>query len=125
MRAWASWDGLRDPGGTKAWLMTIVRNEVARRFSRSKGDARLDDVEEAQLPSIPSFEAGIETAQMVAQLPKTYRDPLLLQVLGGFSCAEIATLIGTSEGAVMTRLTRARQALRRQHAEPLKRDIGR
>ena len=120
-RAWVSWTSLRDPGGAKAWLMTIVRNECARGFSRNKGDTCLDDVEEAQLPAIPSFEAGIETAQMVAQLPVTYREPLLLQVLGGFSCAEIATMIGTSEGAVMTRLTRARQALRQQHTDSLKR----
>lgn len=120
MRAWTSWATLRDPGGAKAWLLTIVRNECARRFSRNKGDASLDDVEEAQLPAIPSFEAGIETAQMVAQLPASYREPLLLQVLGGFSCAEIATMLGTSAGAVMTRLTRARAALRKQHADPLK-----
>jgi RNA polymerase sigma-70 factor (ECF subfamily) len=125
MRAWTSWATLRDTGGARAWLMTIVRNEVARRFSRDKGDASLDDVEEAQLPAIPSFEAGIETAQMVTRLPATYREPLLLQVFGGFSCAEIATMLGTSEGAVMTRLTRARQALRQQHTDSLKRETGR
>lgn len=41
------------------------------------------------------------------------RHALLLQVLGGFTCAEVAALFGSTEGAVMTRLTRARQALRR------------
>ena len=53
-------------------------------------------------------------------LPLTYREPLLLQVLGGFSCAEIAGMLGTTEGAVMTRLTRARQALRQQHVDSMK-----
>jgi RNA polymerase sigma-70 factor (ECF subfamily) len=43
-----------------------------------------------------------------------------LQVLGGFSCAEIAAMLGTTAGAVMTRLTRARQALRRQHEQSVK-----
>jgi len=43
----------------------------------------------------------------------SYAEPLALQVLGGFSCAEIADMIGATEGATMTRLTRARQALRR------------
>ena len=120
MRAWASWATLRDPGEAKAWLMTIVRNEFCRGRWRSRSEASLDDVEEAQLPSLPSFEAGIETAQMVSRLHATYREPLLLQVLGGFSCAEIAAMLGTSEGAVMTRLTRARQTLRAQHADPVK-----
>ena len=46
------------------------------------------------------------------------REALLMQVLGGFSCAEISSALGTSEGAVMTRLTRTRQALRRRLAPP-------
>ena len=46
-------------------------------------------------------------------LPESYAEPLALQVLGGFSCAEIAAMLGTTEGATMTRLTRARQALKR------------
>ena len=48
---------------------------------------------------------------------------LLLQVLGGYSCAEIAAILGTSEGAVMTRLTRARQALRPYLRDNLCRDF--
>ena len=48
-----------------------------------------------------------------ASLPESLREPLLMQVLGGFSCGEIAGMLATTEGAVMTRLTRARQAVRR------------
>jgi RNA polymerase sigma-70 factor (ECF subfamily) len=42
----------------------------------------------------------------------TIREPLLLQVLGGFSCAEIGAILSTSEGALMQRVSRARAALR-------------
>ncbi len=121
LRAWASWAELRELAQAKAWLMTIVRNECARSFSRKKNEMDIDEVDETQLPVMPSFEAGLETSQIVAMLPETYREPLLLQVLGGFSCAEIAGMLGTSEGAVMTRLTRARQALRQQFADSVKR----
>ncbi len=124
LRAWRSWEDLRDPAQAKAWMMTIVRNEYARSISRKRGETSLEDVEEGQLPSMPSFEGGLETAQIVAMLPLTYREPLLLQVLGGFSCAEIAGMLGTTEGAVMTRLTRARQALRQQYTESTKRGTG-
>ncbi|SRR6266404_64985 len=113
-RAWKAWSELRDLAQAKAWLFTIVRNEYARSFSRQRPDCSSDELDESQLPAMPSFEAGLETAQLVEMLPRTYREPLLLQVLGGFSCAEIAGMLGTSEGAVMTRLTRARQALRQQ-----------
>jgi len=36
-----------------------------------------------------------------------------MQVLGGFSCAEIGDNLGIGEAAAMQRLTRARLALRR------------
>lgn len=122
-RAWKSWDQLRDAALAKAWLMTILRNELARSFSRARPAADIDGLAEAELPALPSFEGDVETAQIVRMLPETYREPLLLQVLGGFSCAEIAAMLGTTEGAVMTRLTRARQALRRQF-EPLQKQRG-
>jgi RNA polymerase sigma-70 factor (ECF subfamily) len=117
-RAWKSWAELRDVALAKAWLITILRNELARAFSRHKPMVDLDVVAEAELPALPSFESQLETAQLVSLLPETYREPLLLQVLGGFSCAEIAGMLGTTEGAVMTRLTRARQALRKQVEPP-------
>lgn len=125
LRAWKSWVALREPAQAKAWLMTIVRNEYARGFSRKRNEANLDEMDETQLPSIPSFEAGLEIAQIVGLLPHAYREPLLLQVLGGFTCAEIAGVLGTTEGAVMTRLTRTRQALRQQYADSIKRRTGR
>jgi RNA polymerase sigma-70 factor (ECF subfamily) len=124
-RAWKSWAELRDLALAKAWLVTILRNELARAYSRNKPTLDIDEVSEAELPALPSFESQLETTQLVSRLPETYREPLLLQVLGGFSCAEIAGLLGTSEGAVMTRLTRARQALRQQFAQPQKKQAAR
>ena len=121
LRAWKSWDELRELPLARAWMMTIVRNEFVRSLARRKDEAQLHEIDESQLPSLPSFEPGLEAAQLVAGLSPTYREPLLLQVLGGFTCAEIARMVGASEGAVMTRLTRARQALRRQIEEPARR----
>jgi len=123
-RAWTAWAGLRDLSQAKAWLMTILRNGHARGYARKRLEMCKDELTEADMPAMPSFEAGLETEQIVALLPETYREPLLLQVLGGFSCAEIAAMIGTSEGAVMTRLTRARQALRQHYADAGKRRMA-
>lgn len=123
-RAWRAWRELRDQKLAKAWLMTILRNERARMFARKRIETE-SEFDEEQLPPAPAFEGALEVAQMFAQLPESYREPLLLQVLGGFSCAEIAGMLGTSEGAVMTRLTRARQALRQQYADADKRWVAR
>ena len=53
-------------------------------------------------------------------LPPGYREPLLLQWIGGYSCREIAEIMNLTEGAVMTRLTRARIALRGADEAPRK-----
>ena len=46
------------------------------------------------------------------RLPEDYREPLEMQVLGGFSCDEIAGMLDISSSAVMTRLFRARKKMR-------------
>ena len=46
------------------------------------------------------------------RLEPKYREPLLMQVLGGFSCDEIAQELNISSAAVMTQLFRARQKLK-------------
>ena len=48
----------------------------------------------------------------MSRLPHKYREPLLLQVLGGMSCDEIAAELDQQPGAVMTQLFRARQKLK-------------
>jgi len=70
----------------------------------------LDDID---LPDERADPFGLEMRDALMALPVAYAEPLALQVLGGFTCAEIAAMLDTTEGAVMTRLTRARQTLRR------------
>jgi RNA polymerase sigma-70 factor (ECF subfamily) len=48
------------------------------------------------------------------RLDDEYREPLVLQVLMGFSTREIATMMGLRQGAVLTRLHRARKKLMEQ-----------
>ncbi|MGM0631736.1 MAG: sigma factor-like helix-turn-helix DNA-binding protein, partial [Pseudomonadota bacterium] len=48
----------------------------------------------------------------INQLESDYRDPLLLQVIGGFSGKEIASILDLNSNTVMTRLFRARSKLR-------------
>ena len=113
-RAWQGWSALRDDRAAKGWLYTILRNEHARLHERKQlaidPDQELDELmDKSEGKAFDAF----EMRDMLAALPETYREPLMLQVIGGFGCAEIATMMGITEGAVMTRLTRARQAVRR------------
>jgi len=118
LRAWRSQEKLRDPKAARAWLYTILRNEHARLYERRRPEVR----DPHDLPPVPS--KGYDTSaeafvlrRALADLDLEYREPLLLQVLGGFSCKEIGTMLGLKTNTVLTRLFRARQALRRVLSE--------
>jgi len=115
IRAWRSFDSLRDEKAAKPWLLTIVRRENARYFERK----RLDTVDVDNLtPSQSALVAdGHDTdvddmRDAIFRLPDDYREPLVLQVLLGYSTNEIADVMGLTQGAVLTRLHRARHQLK-------------
>lgn len=112
LRGLRAFPSLHDGTAVKPWLFTIVRND----FYRTRGGApaleSLDDVH-AELADPRANLFGLELRDALGVLPAGLGERLALQVLGGFSCAEIASMLETTEGAVMTRLNRARQALRR------------
>jgi len=115
LRAWRSRDALKDPSAARPWLLTIVRREHARLYERKRLElVSLDEVVETQVS--PRFaEPGGELFALrhaIMRLPIEYREPLVLQVLGGFSTEEIARELALSATAVLTRLFRARNKLR-------------
>lgn len=116
LRAWKSLHTLRDVGAAKGWLMMIVRREHARHFERQRPepiDIQASDFPEALLTHHDEAPEIAELRQAIFDLEKDYREPLVLQVLLGYSTAEIASLMELSQGAVLTRLFRARSQLRK------------
>jgi RNA polymerase sigma-70 factor (ECF subfamily) len=113
LRAWRSLDSLRDERAAKGWLITILRREHARGYERYKPELDSElDVDNLPASSSQSPAETLALRRAIAGLTPEYREPLLLQVLGGYRCEEIAEMLGLSAGAVMTRLFRARQKLR-------------
>lgn len=112
-RAWAGWENMRDEKAAKRWLMTILHREHTRLYERKRLDMDERDLEELMLAVEPKIQAQLEMREALWLLPQGYREPLLLQVLGGYSGAEIAAMLSISEPTVMQRLTRARQSMRK------------
>jgi RNA polymerase sigma-70 factor (ECF subfamily) len=116
MRAWKAIDTLNDPASVKSWLLTILRRENARHFARADAhDLPLETLDLDTQLGLADETGNTEhfvLRQALASLPLEYREPLLLQVLAGYSCDEIADMLNLQSGAVMTRLSRARQKLR-------------
>ncbi len=115
LRAWKSLDALREDAAAKHWLLTIVRRENARYFERRRlQTVDIDDLspsQEALLAEAPDEQVD-ELRAAIYRLEDDYREPLVLQVLMGYSTNEIAELMGLTQGAVLTRLHRARLKLR-------------
>ncbi len=115
LRAWRSLDNLRDDKAAKAWLLTIIRREHARLFERKLPP--IDDIqdlviEDQDSPSAQDLSEIQEMRDAIGRIEPKYREPLLLQLVGGFSCDEIAGQLGISAAAVMTQLFRARAKLK-------------
>ena len=112
-RAWSARRGLRKPRAARYWLYTILRHEHARLFERKRFDMVDDvDLDAVRDERLAELERARAVREALGSLPAGYGTPLALQVLGGFTCDEIAQVMHCSPGAVMTRLSRARRALR-------------
>lgn len=110
--------GFEGRSSTETWLHRIVVNaalDVLRsRRRRSARESRGAPVDEVLDPS-SSLEARAalrELSGWLEDLPPEQRVALVLKELEGRSAAEIASLLGCSEGAVEQRLVRARAFLR-------------
>ncbi|MCG7489519.1 MULTISPECIES: sigma-70 family RNA polymerase sigma factor [Vibrio] len=113
LRAWKSLDSLQDEKAAKSWLITILRRENARRFERKQFDlVDIDDhANDAKVSDAPHHQTQWVQAQIM-KLEDEYREPLFLQVVGGFSGEEIGEILGLNKNTVMTRLFRARNQLK-------------
>ncbi|MDH4107400.1 MAG: sigma-70 family RNA polymerase sigma factor [Gammaproteobacteria bacterium] len=115
LRAWKSLDALQEDGAAKPWLLTIVRRENARYFERKRLETvDIDELTAAQaaMISAPDDAETGDVREAIYRLDDDYREPLVLQVLMGYSTQEIAELMGLKQGAVLTRLHRARLKLK-------------
>jgi RNA polymerase sigma-70 factor, ECF subfamily len=116
LRAWRAMDELRDVKAARQWLLTIVRREHARLYERKRLEiVDVDDLvaREELLLAAPDDAELHDLRRALLRLEESYREPLVLQVLMGYSTEEIARHMGLNAGAVLTRLFRARQQLRR------------
>jgi RNA polymerase sigma-70 factor (ECF subfamily) len=104
------------------WLLSIAAHYCIDQLRR-KSWLSLDDLPFFDRPAPDreqpeelalEFEARDEMQALLATLPVKYRAPLILRYWYDLSNAEIAQALGLTEGAVKTRLFRAREMLQEQ-----------
>lgn len=108
----------RPSGPLQAWLfrmlLNIYRNDSRSRRRRGGDHLPIDGLsaEPAVPPAQPGRLALAEMQRAIGSLPDEQREALLLVVLEGMSYADAADILGIPQGTLMSRLGRARAALR-------------
>jgi RNA polymerase sigma-70 factor (ECF subfamily) len=129
LRAFRAFDTLRG-SDVKAWLFAIVRNchatalQQQQRRAAEPLPAEHEAPADAAVSATPDPESaaiGADEQRMlkglIAALPQEHREVLLLRELEELSYREIATVTQVPIGTVMSRLARARAALRLQYQQ--------
>jgi RNA polymerase sigma factor (sigma-70 family) len=127
LRAYRGFDTLRG-SDVKGWLLTIVRNccSTARKQQQRGTLVPLPEEHDPQdghamiASSLEPEEASIHCDQqrmlegLIAQLPEDFREVLILREIEEMDYREIATVTNVPLGTVMSRLARARSALKKR-----------
>lgn len=116
--AWKSRENFTSGRGQRAWLAAILRRRVIDRWRRAGhrmvlvGDGPLEVPVRGVDPTAHGFTDEMQHA--LAQLPSELRESLLLVVVGELTHQETADALGVPLGTVLSRVSRARQRLRKQ-----------
>ena len=123
LRAYQAYPAFRGENA-KTWLLVIVRNTAFNALKRKRRRGHLISLtEDLPLQEVASEDPLPDTQiiseadrqlllRTLAELPATYRDIIVLRDIENLSYAEIAEVVGLPIGTVMSRLYRARRALR-------------
>lgn len=124
MRAWAFWDRFEPGTNARAWMHRILMNTFINGYRRKKREREMlaevgraehrrpwwrDEVRRTQKDGVSD-----EVEAALASLPEDFRTVVLLVDYNELSYKEVAEVIGCPIGTVMSRLHRARRALKRR-----------
>jgi RNA polymerase sigma factor (sigma-70 family) len=114
--AWRGFHSFQTGTNARAWLFRIM-------FNAFHGEGRKAALTARPVPFqdrvAPGLQEAVEIAEALEALSLEQRTVLLLAVVEGFTCQEIAGILDVPIGTVMSRLSRARQEVRNSLRPPM------
>jgi RNA polymerase sigma-70 factor (ECF subfamily) len=130
LRAYKFWDSFQQDSNCKAWLLRIVTNTFINEYQRRKRSREVLDAASAeqdatdgvlvqtsardkQSPDQALLQASVsdDVQRALESLPDDFRTAVILCDMQGLSYKEIAEIMETPVGTVMSRLFRGRKLL--------------
>lgn len=133
LKGWRAFESYQQGTNLRAWLFRIMTNTFINKYNsqqRRPQETELDEVEELYLfRRMGAFDQSKmthsaedqmlelftddEVKNAIEELPETFRIPVLLSDVEGFSYKEIAEMLDVPIGTVMSRLHRGRKAMQK------------
>ncbi|WEX85948.1 RNA polymerase sigma factor [Sinorhizobium garamanticum] len=115
MKAWAKQDHFEIGTNMKAWLFTILRNELYSQMRKRGREIQDSDGHFTEtLAHHPEQYGSLDLQDFrraLEQLPPDQREAIILVGASGFSYEEAAKICGCALGTIKSRVNRARQRL--------------
>jgi len=126
LRAWKYFDSFQPDTNCRAWLFRILHNAWRDAARQSRLEIPLNEDQQTTIEPYYDWEDefltdefSAELQQALSQVPEVYRWAILLADVEELSYQEIAEIIGSPIGTVMSRVNRGRKMLARllRHSE--------
>jgi RNA polymerase sigma-70 factor (ECF subfamily) len=122
--AWRHRDQLRDPALVRPWLFQIMRRSILRHLPPCGASWPEDaEVETQQAAPAADIDERLDVVKALGRIAPIHREVLVLHYFDDMSTAQIAEALEIAPGTVLSRLARAREALR-QALEPRPANCG-
>jgi RNA polymerase sigma-70 factor (ECF subfamily) len=121
LRAWRHFEQGSQYERPLAWLLRIATNLAFSQYQRdsSRRTVSTETLTSSDTPARSDPMRGLAESDLVQrtllELPPNQRAALVLREVYGFSCEEIAAMIGLSRDAVKMALFRGREGFRRRY----------
>ena len=110
LKAWSRRSSLRDAGRFKSWLVKIVLNESKSLASKP----RHAELNESMPAESADADVGADVKAAVMRLGEKYRAPVILYYYEDMPVEQTAEALSLPKGTVVSRLSRAREQLRKE-----------